>query len=66
MDQNLKNIFIKHGIDPFDVFLLDVSEWPQEAQDFLATQNAKHEAQPKPERKYAPCESEWQARGSVE
>ena len=35
---SLNDIFEKHGLDPFDVFLLDKSEWPQEAQDFVNSQ----------------------------
>lgn len=27
----LRAIFEKHGLDPFDAFLLDKSEWPEEA-----------------------------------
>lgn len=38
MNKDLRTIFEENGIDPFDVFLLDVSDWPKEAQD-LARNN---------------------------
>ena len=39
----LREIFEKHGIDPFDAFLLNEADMPQEARDFLAAERANRE-----------------------
>ena len=41
--RTLSQIFQDHGIDPFDAFLLNEADMPQDARDFLAAQRANRE-----------------------
>lgn len=41
--RTLREIFIKNGLDEFDVFLLNEADWPQEARDLVAADRANRE-----------------------
>jgi len=51
--QTLKEIFIKHGLDPFDAFLLNEADMPEEAQRLLRADRESHDYRKESEERIA-------------